>query len=285
MTDIIFSFDTEDFTSCRAADAILREAQVLTENGVVGCFCIVGHLADQLVSWNRTDVLEALSHHEIHNHSLAHSMHPTINEYTDIEDANEAISRVIEKETLANEKISAATGIKRFYAAVPPGNSKSYAAMYAYAKMGFPIYADTVCDTVRSEGVHYCNIFHTKYTVSFETLLIHNKNTDLDELLDKLSKMPRAIIYTHPNVATHTEWWDLLNYNGENKHPFGEWEKCKERPREEEEAFYSGIGKLVKKIKSDKRFRITTYTELAGELGREGKRIIKRRYKNELAYL
>jgi hypothetical protein len=91
VTDIIFSFDTEDFTSNRAADAIYREAKILEEEGVRGCFCLVGLLADQLVNWGRDDVLEALSHHEINSHTYGHTLHPMINEYTDIEDVNEAM--------------------------------------------------------------------------------------------------------------------------------------------------------------------------------------------------
>ena len=38
MTELIFSFDTEDFTSNEAADAIYREAEILREEGVRGCF-------------------------------------------------------------------------------------------------------------------------------------------------------------------------------------------------------------------------------------------------------
>ena len=49
-TELIFSFDTEDFTSNTAADAILTEAEILREEGVRGCFCLVGFLADQLVN-------------------------------------------------------------------------------------------------------------------------------------------------------------------------------------------------------------------------------------------
>ena len=82
MTDIIFSFDTEDFTSNRAADAILEEAQLFTEEGVRGCFCLVGLLAEQLVNWGRTDVLDALKNHEINSHTYGHTLHPMINEYT-----------------------------------------------------------------------------------------------------------------------------------------------------------------------------------------------------------
>ena len=79
MTDIFFSFDTEDFTSSESADAIYTEAEILRKAGIRGCFCMVGLLCEQLVKWNRTDVIEALSHHEIDLHSYGHSLHPTIN--------------------------------------------------------------------------------------------------------------------------------------------------------------------------------------------------------------
>ena len=91
MTDIIFSFDTEDFTSSVAADAILREAEILKEANIKGGFCLVGLLAKQLVNWGRKDVLDALKFHEIGNHSYGHSLHPTINEYTDIADFDELV--------------------------------------------------------------------------------------------------------------------------------------------------------------------------------------------------
>ena len=74
MTNIIFSFDTEDFTCCRAADGILEVAEILREEGVRGCFNLVGLLADQLVAWGRTDVLESLKYHEVDFHSLNHSI-------------------------------------------------------------------------------------------------------------------------------------------------------------------------------------------------------------------
>ena len=47
-TKVIFSFDTEDFTSNESANAIYTEAEILREEGVRGCFCLVGLLAQQL---------------------------------------------------------------------------------------------------------------------------------------------------------------------------------------------------------------------------------------------
>ena len=274
MTDIVFSFDTEDFTSKRAADAIYRESKILEEEGVRGCFCLVGLLADQLVAWGREDVLEALSYHETDSHTYGHTLHPMINEYTDIENAYEAIDRVIAEESLAVEKIKKATGVDKIYAAVPPGNQKSYAAMYAYHKMGIPIYADTFCDTVDGEGTYYCNIYHMAYYEAMESFF-NGDEGDIKRLIDKIAKRKRAVIYTHPNSAISVGCWDILNYDKENLVKFGEFLQCPEHPAEVTERFYSNIRTMIRMVKADSRFRITTYKEISEELKKEGERVVK----------
>lgn len=274
MTDIIFSFDTEDFTSNRAADAIYREAKILEEEGVRGCFCLVGLLADQLVNWGRDDVLEALSHHEINSHTYGHTLHPMINEYTDIEDVNEAIDRVIKEEGKAVEMIKKATGVDEIYAAVPPGNQKSYAAMYGYHKMGIPIYADTFCDTVDGEGTYYCNIYHLAYYEAMECFFDGDEK-DIATLVERVAKRKRAVVYTHPNSAVSIGCWDILNYDKENLVPFGDFLQCPEQPKERTEKFYNNIRTFVRMIKADPRFRITTYAQITDELKKEGERVVK----------
>jgi len=57
------------------------------------------------VSWGREDVIEALKKHEIDLHSLAHSFHPTINEYPDIEDYHQALSIFLFQEEEARKMI------------------------------------------------------------------------------------------------------------------------------------------------------------------------------------
>ncbi|MBQ8566984.1 MAG: hypothetical protein IJ445_05310 [Clostridia bacterium] len=274
MTDIIFSFDTEDFTSNRAADAIYREAKILEEEGVRGCFCLVGLLADQLVNWGRDDVLEALSHHEINSHTYGHTLHPMINEYTDIEDVNEAIDMVIKEEGKAVEMIKKSTGVDEIYAAVPPGNQKSYAAMYGYHKMGIPIYADTFCDTVDGEGTYYCNIYHLAYYEAMECFFDGDEK-DIATLVERVAKRKRAVVYTHPNSAVSIGCWDILNYDKENLVPFGDFLQCPEQPKERTEKFYNNIRTFVRMIKADPRFRITTYAQITDELKKEGERVVK----------
>lgn len=275
MTDIIFSFDTEDFTSSRAADGILYEANLFREEGVKGCFCVVGLLAKHLKEWGRQDVIDALSHHEIGTHTYGHTLHPMINEYTDIEDFYKAQNELIRQETLGVEYIKENLGVDRVWAACPPGNQKSYVAMYGYHKMGIPIYADTFCDTERGTGAYYCNIFHAYYAFGIEWFLRDATDEDIKAELDKLAKRERAVIYTHPNMIIKADFWDALNYHKENLVPFGEWIEAPDLDEAITKKVLDNMRKLIRMIKADPRFRIITYSELAAELEKEGERIVK----------
>lgn len=276
MTDIVFSFDTEDFTSNTSADAILREAEILRSRGVRGCFCLVGLLAKQLKAWERTDVIEALKHHEINLHTYGHTLHPMINEYTDIEDFEKARAEVIRQETEAVRLIKESVGADRIYAAVPPGNSKSYAAMYAYADMGIPVYADTFCDPDDGSGSWYCNIFHVDYAYCCESSFFDEDENTLKGVLDMLAKRKRAVIYTHPNASLFEEWWDIVNYDKENLCEFGKWKECRRRPVEQSEKFYENLGLIVDMIKKDSRFNIVTYSDIAERIAEKKPRVIRK---------
>lgn len=276
MTDIIFSFDTEDFTSNTGADAILTEANILKKHNIKGCFCLVGLLAKQLISWGRKDVLDALKFHEINLHTYGHTLHPMINEYTDIESFPDARDEVIRQETEAVRLIKEVTGAEKIYAAVPPGNSKSYAAMYAYSDMNIPVYADTFCDPEDGRGAYYCNIFHVDYVHSLESFLFDGNEKDLREMLDSLAQRKRAVIYTHPQASLFSEWWDIVNYDKENLCEFGKWKECKRRPSEQSERFYKNFDLLLSLIENDSRFRTVTYSDVADEIKERTPRIIKK---------
>ena len=274
MTEIVFSFDTEDFTSSTAADSIREEANILRENGIVGNFVIVGLLAWQLKNWGRQDVIDALSYHEIGLHSYGHTLHPTINEYTDLEDIDEAYRELVRQETeavrLIKETFGADTVIN---AACPPGNQKNYVAMYAYSDMGIPIYADTICDTDNGDGTYYCNAYQMKYTYMIENLMLNGTEEDMKAALDDLATRKRAVIFTHPNNVLFDEAWDEQFYKV-NLTEFGKWKEMHRRPIEDSMRFYDNFRKFVKMIKDDPRFTITTYSEVAKRLRNEPERTV-----------
>lgn len=276
MTDIIFSFDTEDFTSNITADAIYREAEILREEGVRGGFCLVGLLTEQLQNWGRTDIIGALKHHDILTHSYSHSVHPTINELTDLKDFDAAYHNIFEQEKKALSMIKAFTGGADICGVVTPGNNISYVGSYVFADLGLPINSGSACDTVDSRGAFFCNAYHTRYNFEMETFHEQSDDAFMKKTLDELSKRDRAVICTHPNRAIAKEFWDQINYNAENQYEFGKWAESPYYTEEEIEAFYDAIRRFVRMVKNDNRFRVTNYKELADKIRSLDARVIRK---------
>ena len=273
MTKIVFSFDTEDFTNKKAADAILEEAEILRSEGVRGCFCVVGFLAAQLREWERTDVIEALKKHEIDLHSLGHTLHPLINEYTDKKDFFEAKAEFLRQEKYAMKCLKDTFGVEKVYAAVPPGNQDSYVAMHGYAEMGIPVYSDSICDP-DGNGIYYCNSFHTAYAVAMEDFLFSRNPFRIKSVLNKLAVRDVAVVYTHPHRAMYSQSWDILNYDKKNLREFGDWIESERWKPSKTKRFYKNFRRLVKAVKKDKRFTIETFEQIAEDYADKKPRVL-----------
>ena len=136
VTEVVFSFDTEDFTSPRDAEGILELAKMFTEEGVVAHFQTVGFLAQQLVKWGRQDVIAAMKKHYICCHTLRHSVHPNILELSEGEDYAAAYKRVYDQEKACLDILKDVFGVDRVWSSCPPGNSEPYVANRVYADLG-----------------------------------------------------------------------------------------------------------------------------------------------------
>ncbi|MBQ4088127.1 MAG: hypothetical protein IJC78_07775 [Clostridia bacterium] len=269
MTKVVISFDTEDYVNPLGADGILRTAQVLQSLGVRGCYNIVAWLAQALVKWERTDVLEALKYHETETHSLRHSYHPTICEYTDIEDFDEALRQFRQNEDEALTIIQDILGNDAFYAACPPGDSVSYVARYGYADMGIPIYdGDFLYDAEHGRPVSCSNILCMEYNFSMDCFL----NWDKEQILEKIEEMANFdtyIAYHHPQKNAVVEFCDLLNFYRKNIE--GEWILSTPLPAETTEEFMDNFRFFIEKLIEDPRFEIVTYEDIAKEYAGENR--------------
>ena len=264
MTKVVFSFDTEDYVHSCGADGILRSAKLLKKAGVKGCFQIVAYLAKALKDWGRDDVIEELkNNHEIEFHSLMHSQHPTINEYTDRCDFYGASKDFRLFEDHGVEIINEIFGVNKFYCAVPPGSSNSYVAHYNYAEMGIPTYAASMIkDKVHSRPVSCCNILSLPYNKCLDTYLPKVDEQKLKEMLDTAAEHDVFVFYHHPQMCMLKDWWDELNYNGVNT-PKEKWVESERLPLEVTEKFYENFEVLVNLLKEDPRFEITTFAGIA----------------------
>ena len=260
MTDVYFSFDTEDFTSDHASDAIRDEANILHEYGIKGNFNIVGYLARELVRNKRQDVLDALKQHVVSFHSLRHTYHPTICEYTDLEDYQEARKKLDLLESEGMGMVKAATGVDSFAAAVPPGMSASYVAMYAYADWGIPMYFGSFF--MNSKFVYFCNALHANYDFGLESYLFDTE-FDTAAFLDEMAKLPHCVLYNHPNRVLYREFWDMYNYNKVNMFPMHQWAEAPRYTEEETATYYANLRKLIQAIQADERFVISDTKTLA----------------------
>ncbi len=277
MTEIILSFDTEDFTNPGpSADAIRTEAEILRSEGVKGCFVCVGLLARMLKENGRFDVIEALRAHEIGLHTYGHTLHPLINEYTDIDDWRAAVDRVIKQETEVVAMLRDVFGEISIHAACPPGNQTSYAAQLAYAQMGIPIYADAVVDTPDGRGLYFCNNFNLKYVQSMESVMFTGGEKELRAMLERMARRRFAIIYTHPHISVYKEHWDVPNFDKKNLRREGDYIIPERRSDAEIDRFFNNLRLLIRLIKEDGRFRFTTYGAIAERLRKQPTRRILR---------
>lgn len=272
MTDIIFSFDTEDYVNPNAADGILNAARLLREHGIRGCFNVVGMLAEALVEWGRQDIIDELRlHHEICLHSNRHSLHPSINEYSDLADPYAAIAAVMEDEGRGVEKLRRIFKLDEpIRTACPPGNSTSYAAHYAYAKMGFTIYdGDSLYDVRRSRPVYSCNLASIRYNQGIAKILFTADEQFIRDYVEKyVVPADVFVFYHHPQLALLSQYWDVDNFDGVNT-PKEKWVPSACRTPEATATFYRNFRYLVQLVKSDPRFNVITYNELEKKLNRE----------------
>ncbi len=261
MTDLIFSFDTEDYVNPKGADGIIRASKMIREAGYTPCHNVVAWLAQALVKWGRQDVIDELKQCEITAHSLKHSYHPTINEYTDLEDFNEAMKLFRKEEDEALRIIQSIIGNDRFTAACPPGDSVSYVAKYGYADMGIEIYDGGLTrDEVRGRPVGFCNMLTLMYYYSFDVFIDYTEEQIID-LMDKMAELDVCIFYHHPQKNTVTTFCDLQNFYGSNIE--GEWILSDLVPEEKVKRFEKNLAFFLERLKNDKRFNVVTYGQIA----------------------
>ena len=288
-TDVFFNFDAEDYTADSPNDAIRDLANLLTEEGVVGQFFIVGYLAQRIQEFGRADVIKALKPHVIGSQTLYHSRHPAICEYTDIADADLAYHRALREEAECVGMLKAVFGLDSVESLAPPGNSVSYAAMEAYVDLGIRFYAGgsswgydrdgraTATSGLASSrrgalGFWYFNMYQLPYlnsrTFYLENMLLPPApEPDYKAILDHLAGLGYCALYMHPNQAVCQEFWDVLNYNaGRNLRPWGKWVVSPRRSAEDTATVYRRLRGLIRAIKADGRFRISNMREVAATI-------------------
>ena len=276
MTNVIFSFDTEDIINERGAEGIIRCARILREEGIRGCFNIIGLLPNVLKKWKRDDIFEELKYHEIDFHSNRHSIHPTINEYTDEKCFEKALDAFLTDESIGIEAVKQAFLRDRLPAACIPGNCTSYVAHYGYSKLGFKIFSgDDIYDKIKYRPVYNCNVASLHYARSLDGVLFRLSTEEIANFIEETARGKHTMVYYHhPQRAYCKSFWDADNFNGKNT-PCDEWIKSEIHNFEDTERFYDNFRTFVRTLRDDKDFSIITYADLEKILNKDTRIITK----------
>ncbi len=130
MHTFLLTFDAEDYISPESTLFLKPFLESLKRYEFKALFFLTGHMAEKLKE--HTDIVELLKEHEIGYHSSSHSVHPTIFEFTDIENYEEAYKGALRRETShinpLNGTIEGIGGIQAVQSLFPNKKIQAYRA-------------------------------------------------------------------------------------------------------------------------------------------------------------
>ena len=264
---VIWSFDTEDYVTPEADDALLRWAELLAARGIRGTFCLVAEKARKLRERGRDDVLAALAHHDIGYHSNLHSRHPTFPEYLEHLGWDDGIDAVLAREDEGMSTVAAITG-QGPVCDVPPGKAWAPQVIAAMRRRGISISAGAyVCEADRSP-TSYCGALTVRYGIAMENFI--REDDPLRAAQDAFRRMadqahPRhgvLIPFSHPCMAVTESFWDGVNFAGGKNPPPAALCPAPLRSPAETGKFFAFVESFVDWLATQKNFETITYPEL-----------------------
>lgn len=220
MRKLLLTFDVEDFINSNEMTSVYLVLNLLSKHNLKALFFITGHVAEKLAAFPQ--IIDLLKNHEIGFHSSAHSVHPTIPEYTDIESYERAYEISLERESShinpLTGKIEGEGGTrvlqhlfksKKILAFRAPGMSWTPPNLEALVNLG--IRFDFSSNITHSKPIQYKGVTFYPYT------FIQNwagSFHDYEHLVSSLLKRELSIFDLHPTLFVNQREWDSIYYQG-----------------------------------------------------------------------
>ncbi len=240
-------FDTEDYVEPASDDALLRLATDLTALNCRATFKIVGEKARVLEARHRTDVINALAHHDIAYHTNFHSLPPQpavyLRELGFVEGAQEFYRR--ESPGVAD--------LRRIFNISPscygqPGSSWGPQSYPALRRLGIPVYLDEGQQVgLNGRPFWYGGLLHVFNMGRFVMRPELNDESRLpgtlarfDQAAAELRTQGGGIVstYYHPCEFATTQFWDGVNFARGADPERSQWRMPEKRtPESRERAF------------------------------------------------
>ena len=254
----IFTFDVEDFINQNEVFALQKILKMLQKYDLKAIFFITGHMAEKLS--NYPQIIEALKNHEIGYHSSSHSVHPTIPEYTDVKNYEEAYKIALERETSHINHFTGETegdgGIYKLQEVFHPLKIRAFRApgmcwtptlLEALKSLG--IKYDFSSNLTLSEPVSYKEITFYPFTVMQQW---NGSTNDYKLLLGSILRHKVTIFDLHPTLLVNQIEWDYIYYKGNPKN----LTTVPKRSAKEIKQAFQKLELLLKRIKSLEKAKI-----------------------------
>jgi hypothetical protein len=249
---VLLWFDTEDYITPEADDALLGLLELLDSRGVRGIFKIVGEKARVLRARGRTDILRKLKRHEIGFHTNFHSVHPTVSEYCEPYGFRAGAEEFVRREGPGLEDLTRIAGM--------PGKCYGQAG-YSWAPQAFPalkhwnipVYLDVHDQvTLNRKPFWYGGLLNLTDLPGIMRMNLAENGLEegireFDRVCGELSGEPAGLvsIYYHPCEFSCTAFWDGVNFNEGSNPPRGQWKPAPLRPAGEMKRYLQMLGKFI----------------------------------------
>ena len=247
-----FWFDTEDFITPEADDALYLLLVMLKEKNIPATFKLVAEKARMLERRNRYDIiglLRSCDNFEIGYHTDMHSAHPTVSEYCEQMGFEEGLAAFYARENPGRLDVERITG-KKCVCYGQPGNSWSAQSFPALSQMDIKVYMD--CHDVIDGGgkpywfgglLNYLDVpwFRMDLTPDYTA----NMKKAREEYKSRFEGKNGFInIFYHPCEFSCTEFYDLNFARGAN--PTREnWKTANLRPAGEMRGLVDNLGEYL----------------------------------------
>ncbi len=268
---VVLWFDTEDYVEPAADEAALRLARELTSRGIRATFKVVGEKARVLESRRRTDVIRALSRHDIGYHAETHSQQPAPAVYL------RDLGWLEGAEEFERREGQGIRDIRRIFGVIPscygqPGSSWGPQSYRALLRMGVPVYLDEGSHVgLNEQPFWFGGMLHV---FSMGRFVLRASLKPEDPLGDTLKKFDGDVeelrkrggglisIYYHPTEFVTTEFWDAANFpRGESRRK-EEWVKPKRRTPEDTERVFKVFFDFIDHARAVAGVKFVTAREL-----------------------
>ena len=266
---VLLWFDTEDYLLPASDDAALRLSRFLTERGIRATFKVVGEKARVLEDRGRTDVLSALTKHEIGYHTNFHSVEPTPAVYLSRLGWYEGVAEFDRRERQGFLDVARITGqVPSCYG--QPGSSWAPQQFGALRQWGVPVYLDAGQHvSLDGKPFWYCGILnlyaleHTLRTGLDNEQDVARARMEFDSAYQALLREGGGVvsIYYHPCEFVHRQFWDGVNFSGGANPPRSQWKMPPAKTALETEVAHHNFEAYIRYLQSRAGVRFITARE------------------------